>query len=119
MTDRKQRIKLAKNCFSEWGRVPCGVSQGTKLEPWLFILMINDLKASEFNYWKYVDDTTTSETVPKNQSSQFQLGADGLVTNRNKFQWHNKKCKELLIPFQKDRTLFLGVQLKSKCTTKI
>ena len=52
LTDRKQRVKLAKDCFSEWGRVPCEVPQGTKLGPWLFILMINDLKLSEFSYLK-------------------------------------------------------------------
>ena len=79
--------------------------------------MINDLKLSEFSYWKYVDDTTASETVPKNQSSLFQSCANELVTwtDRNKFQLHNKKCKELLIQFQKERAPFLGVQLNSEC----
>ena len=71
LTYRKQRVKLAKDCFSERGNVPCGVPQGKKLGSWLFIPMINDLKLSEFSYRKYVDDTTASETVPKNQSSLF------------------------------------------------
>ena len=72
---------------------------------------------SEFSYWKYVDDTTASETVPKNQSNHFQSGANELVTwtDRNKFQLHNKKCKELLIQFQKERAPFPGVQLNSEC----
>ncbi len=58
LTDRHQRIKLADGCFSEWGSVPSGVPQGTKLGPWLFIMMINDLVIDEPHFWKFVDDTT-------------------------------------------------------------
>ena len=31
LTNRKQRVKLSQDCFSEWGTVPAGVPQGTKL----------------------------------------------------------------------------------------
>ena len=46
LSHRTQRVKLAKGCYSEWGLVPSGVPQGTKLRPWLFILLIQDLLIS-------------------------------------------------------------------------
>ena len=43
LTDLK-RVKLPADCLSEWGPVPAGLPQGTRLSPWLFLLMISDLK---------------------------------------------------------------------------
>ena len=69
-------MKLARDCVSEWGNIPSGVPQGTKLGPWLLILMINDLKLVDITHWKYIDDATISETIPRNGTSQVQSGAD-------------------------------------------
>ena len=44
LTDLMQRVKIGQDFYSEWASVPVGVTQGTKLGPWLFVIMTNDLK---------------------------------------------------------------------------
>ena len=98
LKSRFQRVKLANNCFSDWPPVPAGVPQGTKLGPWLFILMLNDLQIPNFDNWIYVDDTTVSEVVQNNSNSSMQSAANIVQdwSNTNKFQLNVKKCKELM-----------------------
>ena len=42
--------------------VPAGIPQGTKLGPWLFLLMVNEVDINE-PFWKYVDDFSVLEIV--------------------------------------------------------
>ena len=105
LTNRQQRVKLSQDCVSEWGDVPAGVPQGTVLGPWLFVIMINDLRVNNVDLWKYVDDTTIAETVPRNESSKIQAAVDDLVLKSlaDRFQLNEEKCKELRISFSKTR----------------
>ena len=73
---RQQKVKV-NGVFSDWLDVPAGVPQGTRLAPWLFLAMINDLRLPEgFLMWKFADDATVSEVVLPSKHSTLQQAAD-------------------------------------------
>ena len=76
----------------------------TKLDPWLFVIIIIDywgIGASK--RWKYVDDTSLAETIEKGNTSSIQDSVDDLTERAlaSKSQLNQSKCKKLRIGFTK------------------
>ena len=113
LLNRKQRVKLCQDCVSEWGSVPASILQGTKLGPWLFLVMINDLNVSNDVMWNYVDDSNISETVKKDEVSHIQSTAVEFVrkSKAKKFVLNECKCKEMRISFTKSKKDFPPVMI--------
>ncbi|CAB4029265.1 Hypothetical predicted protein [Paramuricea clavata] len=100
---RTQRVKI-NSVYSNFLQVPAGIPQGTKIGPWLFLAIINYLcitKSPTSNLWKFADDTSVSEVIPKDGVSSLPDKVDEVNkwSNDNKFQLNPGKCKELRINF--------------------
>ena len=51
--DRTQGVKVNHECFSNIPKISAGVPQGTKLAPWLFLVMIKDPTVPEDKQTSY------------------------------------------------------------------
>ena len=115
LSDRSQWIEFASECFYEWGPVSTGIPQGTKLGPWLFVLMISDLDTNT-QQWKYVDNTMVFEVVVKGGESHAQAIANRVIecSRENRVQLNADKCKELRISSAKEQRVFYPVIIEGK-----
>jgi hypothetical protein len=74
-----------------------GMLQGTWLGPYVFITLINDLRASTTTF-KFVDDVTLTEVVSSNATQMQSLANQVMNWSQANFMNINaKKTKEMLL----------------------
>ena len=74
MTNRKQRV-VVDGFITEYANINRGVPQGTVIGPFLFFLMVEDIKPKqpEINKLiKFADDMTVSSPVRSNKDSSME-----------------------------------------------
>ena len=78
--------------------------------------MINDLRPSDTQTWKYVDDTALADLIPKDGVSHIKSAVDSVVrwSRSNKLQLNLDKCKELTIDFKRIRQSFAFISNNDK-----
>ena len=79
--------------------------------------MINDLNVSGVDdLWKYVDDSTMSESVGRNDSSLIQNYVDEFARKSiaDGLQLKETKCKELRISFSRPNKVFEPITINGK-----
>jgi hypothetical protein len=72
--------------------------------------MINDLKPCATDYWKYIDDTTTSEVVKRHTHSTIQESVN-YIQQFVDGQLNSTKCKELRMHFGRDELDFSNIRI--------
>ena len=100
---RSQRVEINSVC-SNFLHVPASIPQGTKIGPWQFLTIINDLcisKSLTSNLWKFANNTSVSEVIPRDGVNSLSDKVEEVSkwSNENKFQLNLGKCKELRIYF--------------------
>ena len=96
LSERQQRVKIG-NTVSNWCTANGGMPQGTWLGPYVFIVLINDLKLS-LPVHKFIDDTTITELITKNNDNMILAIVElDNWSSKNHMNVNSRKTKEMLL----------------------
>ena len=100
LSNRKQQVKM-NGVSSDWRDVTCGVPQGTKIGPIVFLAMVNDVAQGHNDRWKFVDDITVAArskpTVSTNPVLQHTMEAISADADNDHMLINIAKCSTMRI----------------------
>ena len=105
---RFQRVKISSECYSSFMPISAGIPQWTKIGPWLFLTMINDLGITVYH-----QKCENLLMIPRFQKSSLAMVHASEMqetvkeitdwTHLNRLQLNPTKCKEMRISFKSVR----------------
>ncbi|CAH1246075.1 Hypp7649 [Branchiostoma lanceolatum] len=106
LSGRRQRVRY-QGAVSDWVTLTCGVPQGTKLGPLVFLALVNDALPSNetsSDSFKYVDDISVSESRHVSARPKIREDIDGLTrwTDTNYMSLNPSKCKVMVFCFARN-----------------
>jgi len=109
---RQQRVKIGQK-LSEWLELNGSIVQGSWIGPKVFITILINL-VLHLRTHKFMDDTTVSESVAKQEDSTLQEAADKIVeiSDKNKMKLNAKKTKTMTISFKKKPNVLEPIVIK-------
>ena len=84
--------------------------------------MVNDLNVDALT-WKYVDDTTISQTIPRGSNGDVQSVVSAVEAwsrennTRNNMELNADKCKEMIVDFKRNPHNFSPIVISGKDLT--
>ena len=98
LSQRSQQVKIA-GTLSPSVKPHGGIPQGTKVAPFLFAILVNNLASEWPTRVKYVDDTSVLELLPRVSTSYLLIiaGNIGRYATQRGMRLNPKKCKEIVI----------------------
>ena len=97
LSSQKQSVRV-NGATSDWYDVTCGVPQGTKVGPVVFLAMVNNVAELQLDRWKFVDDITVAsrrKPTANNNPALQQAMSEICDTANNDLLINGDKCSTM------------------------
>ena len=116
LSGRKQRVRV-NGATSDWYDVTCGVAQGSKVGPVVFLAMVNTVAELQPNRWKCVDDITVASrrkpTANNNPALQQAMSEICDAANNDNMLINGAKCSTMHVTARSNTHDFTNITARN------